>query len=139
MIKTVVFFSAVFGLFSTGMIFSQEEAKKSYKKEVRMEENDGIKTLSVTITENGKISEEIYTGTEAETKLSELTEGISQTDDIRKEVYMKEVNGEKTLTIITSKKGKVREERFTGADAERKFKELEEEGKEEKKRQLKQK
>lgn len=139
MTKTIVFFSAVFGLFSTGVLFSQENAQKSYKKEVRMEDNNGTKTLFVTITENGKISEEIYTGTEAETKLSELTEGVSQTDDIRKEVYMEEINGEKTLTIITSKKGKVREERFTGADAERKFKELEGTGKEEKTLQLKQK
>lgn len=139
MTKTIIFFTALFGLFSTGTLLSQEDAKKSYKKEVRMEDNNGTKTLSVTITENGKVSEEIYTGPEAETKLSELTEGISQTDDIRKEVYMEEVNGEKTLTVITSKKGKVREERFTGADAERKFKELEGEGKEDKKLQLKQK
>ena len=139
MTKTIVFFSAVFGLFSTGVLFSQENAQKSYKKEVRMEDNNGTKTLFVTITENGKISEEIYTGTEAETKLSELTEGVSQTDDIRKEVYMEEVNGEKTLTIITSKKGKVREERYTGDDAERKFKELEGDGAVEEKRQLKQK
>jgi len=139
MTKTIVLFCAVFGLFSTGALIAQEDAQKSYKKEVRMEDNNGTKTLFVTITENGKVSEEIYTGSEAETKLSELTEGISQTDDIRKEVYMEEVNGEKTLTIITSKKGKVREEHFTGADAERKFKELEGEGKEDEKLQLKQK
>lgn len=139
MTKIIVFFSAIIGLFSTGVLFSQEEAKKSYKKEVRMEDNNGTKTLFVTTTENGKVSEEIYTGSEAETKLSELTEGVSQTDDIRKEVYMEEVNGEKTLTIITSKKGKVREERYTGADAERKLEELEGTGTENKKSQLKQK
>ena len=139
MTKTIVFFSAIIGLFSTGVLFSQEEAKKSYKKEVRMEDNNGTKTLFVTTTENGKVSEEIYTGSEAETKLSELTEGVSQTDDIRKEVYMEEVNGEKTLTIITSKKGKVREERYTGADAERKLEKLEGTGTENKKSQLKQK
>jgi len=138
MTKTIVFFCTVFGFFSTGVLLSQQDAQKSYKKEVRMEDNNGTKTLYVTINENGKISEEIYTGSEAETKLSELTEGISQTDDIRKEVYMEEVDGEKTLTIITSKKGKVREERYSGADAERKFKELEEEGKEGEKLQLKQ-
>ncbi len=69
MTKTIVLFCAVFGFFSTGGLIAQEDAQKSYKKEVRMEDNNGTKTLSVTITENGKVSEEIYTGSEAETKL----------------------------------------------------------------------
>ena len=117
--------TAIFGLISTGVLLSQEEVKRDYKKEVRMEDENGTKTLYVTITENGKTSEDVYTGEEAETKLSELTNGVSQTDDIRKEVYMQEVNGEKTLTIITSKKGKVREEKYIGEEAERKLRELE--------------
>lgn len=117
--------TAIFGLISTGVLLSQEEVKRDYKKEVRMEDENGTKTLYVTITENGKTSEEVYTGEEAETKLSELTNGVSQTDEIKKEVTMKEINGEKTLTIITSKKGKVRVEKYTGEDAERKLNELE--------------
>ena len=139
MTKKLIFLTSIFGLISTGVLFSQEAVKKSYKKEVRMEEDNGTKTLYITTNENGKISEEVYTGEEAEVKLSELTEGVSQTEEIKKEVYMEEINGEKTLTIITSKKGKVREEKFTGEDAERKLEELEGAQTEDEKLRLKQK
>lgn len=45
--------------------------------------------------------------------------------ELRKEVKLEEVNGEKQLVIITTENGIAREEVYTGAEADEKLKELE--------------
>ena len=123
--KTLSFIILLVACTLTGNVLAQEKKAKEIKKEVVMEEVDGIKTLTITITENGKASEEKYVGEEAEAKLAEMMDGRGGTDEIKKEVKMEEVNGEKKLTIVTSRKGKIREEVYIGAEAEEKLKELE--------------
>ena len=123
--KTLTFIVLIVACTLTGTVFSQEKKSKEIKKEVIMEEEDGVKTLTITTTSNGQKSEEKYTGEEADAKLAEMMEGRGESDEIKKEVKMEEVNGEKKLTIITSRKGKIREEVYIGEEAEAKMKELE--------------
>eukprot|EP01006_Ploeotia_vitrea_P005403 TRINITY_DN117312_c0_g1_i1.p1 TRINITY_DN117312_c0_g1~~TRINITY_DN117312_c0_g1_i1.p1 ORF type:complete len:174 (+),score=24.99 TRINITY_DN117312_c0_g1_i1:26-547(+) len=53
--------------------FGQKEGKKKeIRKEIRMEEENGEKVLHVSTTENGKTTEEVYKGAEAEAKLKEI-------------------------------------------------------------------
>jgi hypothetical protein len=108
----------------TTNIYAQE--KKNIRKEVRMEDENGVKTLYVTLTEDGKVTEEVYTGEEAETKLAEMMDGRGKTDEIKKEIEVEIIDGEKVVTIITSRKGKMRKEVYTGKDAEAKLEELKE-------------
>jgi len=96
------------------------------RKEVRMEDENGVKTLYITVTEDGKVTEETYTGEEAETKLAELMDGRGQTDEIKKEIEVEMIDGEKVVTIVTSRKNKIRKEVYTGKDAEAKLKEMKE-------------
>ena len=104
--------------------FGQEKAKE-IRKEVRMEEKDGVKTLIITTTTDGKVSEETYTGEEAEEKLSEMMEGRKESDEIKKEIEVEMIDGEKKVTITTSRNGKIKKEIFVGEEAEKKLKEIE--------------
>lgn len=51
---------------------AQTEKKKEIQKEVKMVEDDGVKTLTIKTTENGKTTTEIYKGEDAEKKMNEL-------------------------------------------------------------------
>ena len=51
---------------------AQEEEKQELRKEVRIEENNGVKTMTITTSENGEVSEEVFEGEEAEAKLQEM-------------------------------------------------------------------
>ncbi|MDX2359413.1 MAG: hypothetical protein QNK23_01310 [Crocinitomicaceae bacterium] len=106
----------------TSSIFAQNV---ELKKEVRMEEENGVKTLTILTTENGNVTEEVYTGQEAETKLAEEMEGRGLEEGVKKEIEVEEIDGVLTLTIITSNKGKIRKEVYTGVDAEKKLQDLE--------------
>lgn len=129
----------ILGLFAFAITLSasaQEEGRivkkemKSVRKEVRMEENNGVKTLTISTDENGKKTEEVYTGEEADKKLAELQASQGQAaegkeEEIRKEVKMEEVDGKKKLTIITTKGDRESMEVYEGEEAEAKLKELE--------------
>lgn len=108
---------------STSIAFGQ--AQEELRKEVRLEDENGVKTLYITTTSNGTTVEEVYTGEQAEAKLAELMEGRKGDEGVTKEVEVTEANGEKVVTIITSTNGKMRTEVYTGADADAKLKELE--------------
>jgi hypothetical protein len=123
--KTIyLILSIIFLSLSTTFVYGQEN-KKEVRKEFRMEDNDGIKTLYVTTVEDGKVTEEVFKGDEAEAKLKELMvqEPLTQ-KEIKKEVEVRERGGKKTVTIKTTENGITTEEVFTGNEAEKKLKEI---------------
>lgn len=108
-----------------------EEVKEemSIKKEVRMEDVNGVKTLTITTAENGVESEEVFTGEEAERMMLEVeyeygAEDHDGTMKVRKEVEVNEENGEKKMTIRTITNGQEKMESFEGKDVNAKVKEL---------------
>mgnify|MGYP000064486443 CR=1 FL=1 len=81
--------------------FSNEIAAQSetrqVRKEVQMEMLDDVITLTITTTDGDKITEEVYTGEEAEKKLAELEkvdeEKIVSSQEVREEFMMEEIEG----------------------------------------------
>lgn len=105
------------------MSFAQN--KEEIRKEVRMEEENGVKTLYITTTSNGVTSEEVIVGEAADARLAEEMDGRGMEEVVKKEVMVTEENGETVVTIITSTQGKIRTEVYTGEEAKAKLKELE--------------
>ena len=120
-------------LFGSTSIFAQTEKKvekvekiekKEVRKEVKMEDLNGEKTLTISTSENGKLTEEVYKGPEAEKKLKEM-EGSMKSEEITEDIEVTDENGTKVVKIIRNENGKVTEEVYKGADADKKLKELE--------------
>jgi hypothetical protein len=111
----------------SGSAVAQEKAQVKIKKEVRMDDVNGVKTLTIITTTNGKPSEETFTGEEAEAKLAEMMDGRGETDEVKKEIDIVEIDGLKKVTITTSKKGKIRTEVYTGEDADKILEEMDSE------------
>jgi autotransporter adhesin len=59
--------------------FAQAQKSKSVSKEVSIEEENGVKTLTITNTIDGNTTTEVYTGDEAETKIAEFAKEKSGT------------------------------------------------------------
>lgn len=106
---------------------SYAQNNEEIRKEVRMEDENGVKTLYITTTTNGVSTEEVITGEAADARLAEEMDGRGMEEAVRKEVMVTEENGETVVTIITSTQGKIRTEVYTGEDAKAKLAELEEE------------
>ena len=51
---------------------AQTEEKKEIRKEIKMEDEDGVITLTITTTENGDTKTEVFTGDDATKKMAEL-------------------------------------------------------------------
>jgi hypothetical protein len=103
--------------------------KVSIKQEVRMENENGVKTLTITTTENGVESEEIFTGEKAEQKIHEMEAENEVEDndgemDVQKEVKVTDDNGKKKMIIKTVTNGVEKTETYTGKDVDVKIKEL---------------
>ena len=113
----------LFSFFVTSA-FAQEPVRQ-VKKEVQLEEENGIKTLTIKTLENGEEKVEVFEGAEADKKLEELG-GVTNSEKIKKEVKLVNENGKKKLTITTTNNGVVSEEVFVGKEAEEKLKEIEE-------------
>ena len=118
-------------------LFAQEKERKiekeevrSIKKEVRMEEENGQKTLTIITSENGQETKEVYQGDAADKKLEELMAGhdVEKDAEVNKEVKVEEIDGLKRITVITKEGGKETVEVFEGPDADKKLMELESEG-----------
>ena len=101
--------------------FAQEKSK--IRKEVKVEEVNGTKTMKVVTEQNGKTTEEVYKGAEADAKLAELEGGMSS--EMTEDVKVEEINGQKKVTITKSGNGTETVEEYTGEDADKKLKELE--------------
>ena len=101
---------------------AQEEEKQELRKEVRVEENNGVKTMTITTSENGEVSEEVFEGEEAEAKLQEMN-AAGEEKEKKKVTYKEDGNGNAKLTVRTEKNGEVSEEVYEGEEAKEKVKE----------------
>ena len=116
------------GLFITTLSmnsFGQKKGKE-IKKEIRMEDNNGKRVLTIITTENGNVMEEVYEGRAADLKLTELRSDDSmefkeESQEVRVEM---DKNGQNKLTVITKKNGQEMEEVYVGLKADQKMKEL---------------
>jgi len=116
------------GLFITTLSmnsFGQKKGKE-IKKEIRMEDNNGKRVLTIITTENGNVMEEVYEGRAADLKMTELRSDDSmefkeESQEVRVEM---DKNGQNKLTVITKKDGQEMEEVYVGLKADQKMKEL---------------
>ncbi len=121
---------------SAGLLAQEKERKiekeevRSIKKEVRMEEENGQKTLTIITSENGQETKEVYQGEAADKKLEELMaeHDVEKDAEVNKEVKVEEIDGLKRVTVITKEGGTETVEFFEGPDADKKLMELESEG-----------
>lgn len=104
---------------------SSAQEQKEVRKEVRMEDENGVKKLHIITTTNNQVEEEIYEGEEAEAKLNELMGGEAPTDQVKKEIEVTKINGETKVIIKSISGGMMTEEVYIGEEAENKLKELE--------------
>jgi hypothetical protein len=106
-----------------------QENTKEIRKEVIVENVNGVQTVEIQTTENGTTTVERYTGEEATRKLEELGKGTMPLEKtVQKSVRLEEIDGKKRLTVIVIENGQVTEEVYEGPDVDRKLKELEIEG-----------
>lgn len=108
---------------------SAQEDTREVRKEVQMEKvNDEI-TLTIKTIDGSKITEEVYTGAEAEKMLAELEkvdeEKVISRQEVKEEINIDEENGVKRLTVRRSENGVETEEVFLGEKADQKIKEIE--------------
>lgn len=125
--NTILLFALVISSF-TNETFAQGDTRQ-IRKEVQMEMLDDVITLTITTTDGDIITEEIYTGEEAEKMLVELEkvdeEKIVSSQEVREEFIIEEVDGVNRLTIRRTENGTETEEVFFGLEADKKLKELE--------------
>lgn len=130
--KKTLILSALFLISGLTVMAQETEVKKAeakkIRKEVKLEENNGIKTLTVITEDDGKVAKEVYTGAEADQKLKELEDADAgkELSDGQKKVKFEEINGKKLLTIKSIEDGKEKIEQYEGEEAEKKLKELQE-------------
>lgn len=123
-------------LFS-GTTFAQGEQQvvkemRNIKKEVRIEEENGVQTLTISTDENGVKTEEVYTGEEAEKKMEEMSLGaptkkVVKEKEERVEVNVEQQANDKKVTIKKTSNGAETVEVYEGEEADKKLKELESE------------
>jgi hypothetical protein len=119
---------ALFALILSSAAFSQHTSNE-IRKEVRVENENGVKTVEIHTTENGLTTVERFTGIDADKKLQELSDsGMELEKSIQKRVQLEEIDGKKRLTVTTEVNGEITEEVFEGPDVDLKLKELELEG-----------
>ena len=111
--------------FSSDSFAQEQEVAKQLKKEVRVEEENGVNTVTITTTNGETVTEEKYSGEEAEATLAELSGESAQREETTKEVEIIEENGERSVVITTTINGQKSQEIYTGEDADRKIEEME--------------
>ncbi|MCB0401792.1 MAG: hypothetical protein KDD41_06895, partial [Flavobacteriales bacterium] len=57
----------------------QTQQEKQVKKEVQLEDENGVKTLTIKTTSDGNVTTEVYTGAEADAKIAEFEQVKSGT------------------------------------------------------------
>lgn len=102
---------------------AQQEQKA--QKEIRMEDENGEKTLYITTTSANEVTEEVYKGEAAEEKLQEIMADDIAGDKMKKEIEVLKENGQTKVVIRTIEGGKITEEEYIGEEADKKLKELE--------------
>lgn len=109
-----------------GSVYAQEQQIEHKRtKEVEVIEEQGEKKLIIRTSENGRVTEEVYTGLEADKKLEELNAEMPEAkEQVKQDIRLEMLNGKKTLTIRSTKDGVTTEEVFEGEKADQKMKEL---------------
>lgn len=130
--RAISLLAATFVCTLLGTSFAQErkEVKKemrNIKKEVRIEEENGVQTLTITTDENGVKTQEVFVGEEAEKKMAELVPGAARAEEIDEniEVNVEQQANDKKVTIKKTSHGNETIEVFEGEEADKKLKELE--------------
>lgn len=141
--------SIITGIFSlcliTGSAFAQERevvksspakaeevkaVKKEIRKEVQMEDKDGVKTLTIITDDGGEITKEVFEGEAAEAKLAELMPQMEEVtmeqevEEERIEVAVDDDGNLKSVTITTTRNGQESIEVLEGEAAEKKLEEI---------------
>lgn len=95
-----------------GQSIAQEKqvVKKEVRKEVKMEEEGGVKTLTIRTSEDGKESVEVYKGAEADKKMAELEAQHGKGTEVKEEVTVEEVNGQQVVRVKKTVDGQTTEE-----------------------------
>jgi len=124
----------------------EEEDGKKIERKINIEEENGVKKLTITTTEDGEEKTETYEGAEAEEYLEKMKEENklkvfskdggsrfafffdSDSGDVDKEINVTVEDGIKKLTITTTVDGKEKVEEYIGDEADKKLKELEKSG-----------
>ncbi len=76
--KKLILSIAAFALIAvSNQTIAQTEEKREIRKEVKMEDDNGVKTLTISTTENGKTKTEIFKGADADKKMAELNKAKS--------------------------------------------------------------
>lgn len=97
-----VFAIALFAF--TNATFAQSNEHKEIRKEVNLEEENGVKTLTIKTTTDGNTTTEIYTGKDADTKLAEMN---NEKSEVKKTVI---IGDDGTQQLKIEKKVVIREE-----------------------------
>ncbi len=130
-----IFVSAIGLLLVLNTACSQNDDKRSteIQKEVKVENVNGVKTVTITTIENGVKTKEAFTGEEADRKLAEL-EGEKKSsseetteEEVEKkiEVSVDEETGAKKVVITKRTNGNDSVELYEGSEAEEVLHELE--------------
>jgi hypothetical protein len=106
-----------------------EIGPKNISKEVRMEDENGVMKLTIVTTEDGKRTEEVYTGAEAEKKMAEMeSEDSSKSgkgfERETKEIDVTEADGKSKVKVTTTVNGVETVEMYEGAEADKKIEEF---------------
>ena len=125
--KGTILVATLFSFLFVQSVIAQEDTRQ-VRKEVQLEKlNDEI-TLTIKTIDGKNISEEVFTGEEAEQKLKELEKmdekKIVSSEEVREEIRVDEVDGMRRLTINRYDNGKVTEEVLIGEAADKKLGEL---------------
>lgn len=110
--KRSILLLMAFTVISIGQSLAQEKqvVKKEIRKEVKMEEEKGVKTLTIRTTENGTESVEVYKGEEAEKKMTELETQHGKGSEIKEERTIEEINGQRVVRVNKTVDGETIEE-----------------------------
>ena len=105
------------------------------KQQVRVENVNGVQTVTITTVKDGIEKKEVFKGDAGEAKLKELEKEAGKLNPMIAEGSMKETrsrkvsmvdeNGNKTLTIEEMRNGKTTKQTYTGDEAVKKMKEIE--------------
>lgn len=110
-------------------VMAQKSDTRQIRKEVQMEQLGDNIVLTIKTVDGKKITEEVYTGVEAEKMLAELQKvdekKIVSSQEVKEEIHLEEVEGIKKLTVKRTENGEVSEEVFFGAEADKKITEIE--------------
>jgi|GEM_PF-1139696 len=112
------------GGLATAQVKSEKQVvKNEVKKEVAIEEVDGVKTIMIHTSTNGVETMEVYKGDEAEEKIAAMN--IESGAIVEERVHVEENDGVKTVRIERTENGVSSVVYYKGEEADRKLQEIE--------------